>query len=96
MERGGRDVASGILPDVEGGILPPGKSGRIYSAVEMFEGVWMKDGFFRRAGSHGSTAGKDAWPLRARSGDEGGSETQAQRSTTKRGGREAGRMANYF
>jgi hypothetical protein len=26
----------------------------------MFEGLWMADGFFRRAGSHGSTAGKDA------------------------------------
>ena len=25
---------------------------------KMFGGVWMTDGFFRRAGSHGSTAGR--------------------------------------
>jgi hypothetical protein len=52
-------VTSGILPDVEGEHpCRPERGGRILPRCQRFGGVWLAGGFFRRAGSHGSTAGR--------------------------------------
>ena len=54
-----RFVASGILPDVEGAHpCRPEKDGRVLPRRQMFVDVRLAGGFFRRAGSPGSTAGR--------------------------------------
>jgi hypothetical protein len=52
-------VASGILPDVEGGILPPGKTVTLFGAWK-FPGVQLGVRLFSPGRMPGSTAGRDA------------------------------------
>ena len=48
------------MPDLEGGILPPGKNVQSHGDSLLFEPFGNAGGFIRRAGSPGFTAGKDA------------------------------------
>jgi hypothetical protein len=52
-------VASGILPDVEGGILPPGKTVAMFGAWK-FSNIQLGVRFFPPGWKPGSTAGRDA------------------------------------
>jgi hypothetical protein len=46
----GRIVVAGILPAVEGGILPPGRTVGLEKIFASSKEVWLLCGFFRRAG----------------------------------------------
>jgi hypothetical protein len=52
-------VAAGILPAVEGGILPPGSSVNSRDAWSV-PAALVCETFFRRAGKPGATTGRDA------------------------------------
>jgi hypothetical protein len=60
MERSCASVVSGILPDVEGGILPPGMAANANGAPKHSPASAKSNGFLRRAEMPGSTAGRDA------------------------------------
>ena len=54
-------VASGILPDIEGGVPPPGKNRPTFSTTFKSSRLLVRTTvLFRRAGRTGSTAGEDA------------------------------------
>src|SRR5439155_17538200 len=51
-------VASGVPPDVEGGILPPGRKAWTFLRVVEFLSGCGRKGFFPPGKMHGSTAGR--------------------------------------